>query len=564
MGARNWPKIISITGAVILLSWLLGWQLYLARADSQTTDEAVHISAGYSYLTTNDYRFNPEHPPLVKKLAALPLLFITINKPADGDSLWNKAGNFFYDSWRENRSYGEELMYQSGNDASLILFLSRIGPIILTVVLGLAIYGLSVYFWGYWGGLLSLGLYVFDPLINGHGHLVTTDIGASLGLLITLASSWFFLKNSHWSRAVWFGLALGVAMLMKFTLIIALPTLFILYVWHLYQNRSRFGAVFLGTIGKLVVAAIIAWLVIWAGYGFNTSLAPKVSSFSQSIACSYGCTNPYSTGISSLADKGYNILRLVLVPKDFYKGLALVLTHTSNGNGSFLLGHTSQTGWWYYFPILFFTKTPIPTLLLFALAITWLARGKIDRSKGGFLAVGAAVWMIFAMDSKADLGLRHILPIYPLLFILAGGLLANETTKAVRNVAWILAALLLVEFVRIQPFDMGYYNQFVGGSYHGYKIATDSNLDWGQDVFRIRDFIESHNLTNVTVDYGWDGQSALNYYGIQTRSKADFLADKSGYLIINASALPNSENDFLENLKPAYRISPAVFVYSFN
>ncbi len=557
-------KRVSIIGAVLLLLGFLGYQLYLAKADSQTTDEGVHLSAGLTYLKTNDYRFNPEHPTLTKKLAALPLLFININKPVNAQILWDKAGNFFYDSWPENRQYADKLMYESGNNADLIVFLSRLGPILLAVLLGLAIYALSVHFWGYLGGLLSLGLFVLDPTITAHSHLVTTDVAASLGLLLMLGTFYFFMKYRDWKRTIFLGLGIGIAMLSKFTLVIGLVELAILYLGYLILHRDNWVNVLKTTVGKGLVALIIAWGVIWAGYGFSIALAPKTSSIASSIKGSYEVDNSdFSPETERLADKTYSVARYFLLPRDYFKGLSLVFNHVENGHSSFLLGQTSNTGWWYYFPVLFLVKTPIITLLLFALACCLAIKDKKSRKIALYLSLGSFAFLLLAMQSKANLGLRHILPVYPPLFILAG-YLATSLSKKGGATLGILLVLAIVEFCRIQPFDMGYYNQLVGGSSNGYKIASDSNLDWGQDNKRIKSYIDKNNLADVTVVYNWSGWKALEYRGINYGDLESFLENKHGTFIINASALTDSKYDFLKNRAPDDYVSPGVLVYRFN
>src|SRR3990167_1077092 len=120
-----------VVGALLLLAIQTIIQVRLANTDSQTTDEAVHLSAGYTYLTRGDWRFNPEHPPLVKILAALPLLVIKPHVTPEMEANWVKAEPLFYDSWRENRSFGIELLYKSGNNPDQLLFWTRLPMVAL-------------------------------------------------------------------------------------------------------------------------------------------------------------------------------------------------------------------------------------------------------------------------------------------------------------------------------------------------------------------------------------------------------------------------------------------------
>lgn len=120
--------------AIILLAGQFVLQIFLANRDAQTTDESVHLLAGYTYLTKHDFRFNPEHPILVKLLAGAPLLLLRPNLPADFDQLWEKSSDFYYDNWAGNRRLGEEFLYQSGNNAEQLLFWGRVPIVILTLL----------------------------------------------------------------------------------------------------------------------------------------------------------------------------------------------------------------------------------------------------------------------------------------------------------------------------------------------------------------------------------------------------------------------------------------------
>ena len=221
-------KLLIILVSLILITQFI-FQLVLAKTDSQTTDEGVHLSAGYTYITKHDFRFNPEHPPLVKILAAIPLLILKPNTPADSE-YFDKGSNYYYDNWQENRAYGIDFLYGLRNNADLMLFAARIPMALLTLLLGLLIFIVSSKFWGTKAGLLSLILYTIEPIILAHGHLVTTDIGVALGYLLATYTLWVLMKDPKWRNVIWFGLALGVAELMKFTAIIFVPAILVLLI----------------------------------------------------------------------------------------------------------------------------------------------------------------------------------------------------------------------------------------------------------------------------------------------------------------------------------------------
>jgi len=555
-------KKILLGAAILVLLVQFGFQIYMAKSDSQTSDEGVHLLAGYTYLTKHDYRFNPEHPPLVKVLAATPLLFLKLNT-AEVDYYWEKSGDFLYDSWQENRTAAEKFLYSSGNNADQILFYARMPIVFLTLLLGLLIFAIAYRFWGPYGALVSTALYAFDPNIMAHGHLVTTDIGISIGFLLALSCGWLFLKNPSRRNILILGLGLGIAMLMKFTAIMLYPILIVLLTWHLFSVKAdwvkvkRYIISFIGVI-------LFSWLIIWAGYGFKSTLAPSATNVTQ-VAKNLNKPDailPITQDQTTIADKAYGAIRYVMIPREYFKGLFMVLTHVDNGHDSFLLGQFSKTGWWYYFPVVFSAKTTIPALLLILAGIYYVIKSKDKRN--AYFLVGALLYFAFAMTSKANLGLRHVLPVYPILYILAG-ILVVQKIKWFKIAIPILLVLIFAEFLAVKPFYLSYYNQFYGGMWNGYKVATDSNLDWGQDVKRIAEYLDRNpEINKPFVEYGWNGQDSLDYYNID---RSDFATN---YIVIGASAiqsvteLNNKNYQYLKGIKYFDRITPSVFVYSLN
>jgi len=553
-------KKIIVAAAIFLLLGQFVLELHLSRLDSQTTDEAVHLSAGYTYLTRFDFRFNPEHPDLVKLLAATPLLFLKINLPAD-NKYWDKAGDFFYDSWKDNRAFGEELMYQLGNDAGRVLFLARLPMAALTLLLGLLIFAIAMRFWGAAGGLFATVLYVFDPLVNAHGHLVTTDIAASAGYLLAIYAFWRFLQNPRWRNVFFLAGAVGLAQLTKYTQIILYPAVLVLLLYFVISHRQLKN--FWRLLGKILVAFALVWVIIWAGYGFKMSRVPYVSNFREQVLVPNGYSTLGLRGEAGIQET-LNVARWVLLPRDYYKGLTMVSLHASGGHDSFLLGQTSKKGWWYYFPVLLAAKTPLPTLIIFAAAtvlVLWKKRAPHSSFDAGrFFLLAAALYLAFAMTSKADLGVRHILPIYPLLFVISGAIFAVKV-RWLKVFAGLAAVALIFEFVLAYPYYLSYFNFVFGGTKDGYKVATDSNYDWGQDLYRIKKYLDANNLGEPFVEYTWAGESSLDYYGIKRRPLSEFKPGATGYLVIGATGLHSSQYDWLKSKSPYARITPGVFVY---
>jgi len=557
---------VLVAGLLLLIFAVV--QVRLATLDSQTSDEAVHLSAGYTYLTRGDYRFNPEHPPLVKILAALPLLVIQPNISPQSEQEWQKSDNFFYDSWRENRAFGNQFLYESGNDPDQILFWARLPIILITLVLGVSIFLITLKHWGSLASLVTTALFVTNPTVNGHGHLVTTDMAIALGFLLTIYSFYRLLEAPNWKRGLWFGAAFGLALLAKHTAVILLPTIVVLMlVWNSSSgNVTDWKRLWCG----LGLGLLLSWVLIWSGYGFHDRLLPKVESVSQEITQAKnesgikltGQSNPQPVVLESqVIDRTYNISRpiLSLLPGDYVKGVAFVLTHVGGGHDSYLLGQTSKTGWWYYFPVLLLLKTPLLALASIIGTVIIYFRSNSKDQLVKVLLIGSAVFFLVAMTSRANLGIRHILPIMPLLFISAGYALTKIKHAIYISVS--LIVVLLVTWAITFPTYLGYFNVLAGGSANGYRIATDSNLDWGQDLKRIKSYIDQENIDKVYLEYNWLPESALDHYlgDGSYQMLSEYIRGQNGTAIINAGNWvdPNINRPACYNQK---MITNAVFV----
>lgn len=542
----------------ISLALLLGQfvlQLNLARVDSQTTDEAVHLSAGYTYLTKGDFRFNPEHPVLIKAISAIPLLLMDVKLPANYDELWNRSGDYFYDSWRENRQFGEELLYESGNDPSELLFWGRFPMVLLTLVLGLTIFITTKKYFSHPGALVATAMFTLNPIVNAHGHLIATDIGVSLGYLLAIITFMNFLKDRSSRNLVYFALAFSFAQLVKYTAVILFPVIAILFVYACYVGFVKKGQR-VKVVLQVVIAMFAVWAIIWAGHGFKSERIPTVNSYSNATKSRNGAIVDYHVD-PSISDKVIRRISPLIVPRDYFKGLYLVFAHVEDGHDSYLLGQYSRVGWWYYFPVIFVAKNPIPTILLFAIGLVFAFRAGSKRREYVFIALASFLFLAFAMYSKANLGVRHILPFIVVLTVVTGGALAPAKNIFLKAVIGLAVVFLAVEFILAYPYYLSYFNQFFGGRDNGYKTAGDSNLDWGRDLKDIARYIKEHNLSPLYVEYGWNGEGALKYYGIESRGGAD--ESSRGYLIVGGTGVLSYP--WLDTVNIYDKVTPSVFVY---
>ncbi|MBI2097268.1 MAG: glycosyltransferase family 39 protein [Candidatus Sungbacteria bacterium] len=340
--SKTWQLPILILGAMFVL--MLG----SAVGDSLTMDELAHIPAGYSYVKLFDYRLNPEHPPLVKALAGIPLLFLDLKFPTDTKS-WAEDIN---GQWTQ----GTIFIFESGNNADQLIFWARLPMMLLTLFLGVLIYWWVLKNFGRKVAALTLALFAFSPTILAHGRLVTTDIGATLGFIIGIITYLRFLELPNWKNALIAGVAFGVAELLKFSTFLLVPMYgMLLIAWILTDlqiglgERIKKGAMLLG---KTVVIGAIGVIVISLVYAVFVMNYPAEKQLSDSTF------TLQSFGNRSLVDiQQWMVKNPVTRPfGHYYLGLLMVIQRAAGGNTAYFLGEVSSAGSRLYFPVMYLTK----------------------------------------------------------------------------------------------------------------------------------------------------------------------------------------------------------------
>jgi hypothetical protein len=484
---------------VIFSLWFIGANLWLAWAENQTIDEAAHITAGYSYITAKDFRLNPEHPPLLKELSALPLLALNVKDVKDLSG-WNSG-----DEWQA----GKEFVYSSPTSPRVIIFTARLMPIVVAFILGLLILALASYFTNRSWGLLAFGFYCFDPNILAHSHLVTTDIAAALGFLAALAALFYWANRPSLKRLALVGLAIGIALSLKFSLILVLPlALLILAASTFYFEKLKISTLkrFWLLTKRLLFICLIILGMVWLFYGFEVVKPSSSAALSGDLAKD----NAIFSRLQNFYVPLYSYLR----------GLGRVIVHsqaTDSPTPVYLLGNYS-TGSWYYFFVAMLVKTPLAIMAAALLALgvgikqmsNWLKRRQAITKPSFYilcLALFVAIYLISSMFVAINIGWRHILPIYPMLYILIAvalfklgqwPILGKLKLTALAIALWLgLAVSMGLQW----PYNLSYSNEAWPVINHqtNWPRLTDSNLDWGQDVYRLINYANSN--PNITFYY---------------------------------------------------------------
>ena len=355
---------------VFIMAFFLIVSFLNAKNDSATFDEVAHIPAGYSYLSEHDMRLNPEHPPLIKDLSAIPLLFLDLNFDTSQE-FWQKDVNGQWDA-------GRHLLYKSGNNPDAIIFWSRVPIILLSAALGLFIFKWVREIAGILPGLLALALYSFDPNILGHNHYVTTDIGIAAFLTFSFYYFIRFVKSPTWLNALVGGIFLGLLHLAKFSSIIAFPIFgLILITYPLFRippcNLAKNTKKRLQTIGTYLAKGAFAFFVsivmIWVVYFANTFNMPQ-ENLDKTLNYYFSLEDTNAKNIATNKTITYLNQNDFLRPLGEYGlGLAMVFKRVAGGNGAYFLGEVSSEAFPLYFPTVFLIKETIPFLSLMFLAI---------------------------------------------------------------------------------------------------------------------------------------------------------------------------------------------------
>jgi dolichyl-phosphate-mannose-protein mannosyltransferase len=502
----------AVLAAGLALLFVLG--LTSLRTKSAIYDEPVHFTAGYAAARFGEVRFNPDHPPLVGMMAAAPLLFSDVRFPADDPA------------WGMGRPYevGRRFLYR-WNDGDRLLARGR------TVILGLAA-GLAalVFFWtrALWGreaAAVALLLAVTSPDVLAHGQLVTTDLGATLFIFATVAAFQRVTERVTPARVALAGLALGAAFATKLSALILLPVLAVLAavvalrgeplpVGAGARTRARDKALVLA--GVLAAMGAIGLAVVWSAYRFRyaASSDPHVEA-----AIPWDRLRPEEP-LASLVD-GLRASRVL--PEGYLWGFVRFFEHQES-RPSFLLGERSDHGFAAFFPVSFAVKTPVALLILLAIAVVLAARGR-RRREDVFLWVPVLLYAAVSLTRGINIGHRHLLPLYPFLFVIAGRTAhwaASSTRRAPRVAVGALLAWHLGAALWIHPHYLAYFNELAGGPSRAYHLLVDSSLDWGQDLKGLKPYMQAHGIPRLKLSYFGTADPA--YYGIEADLLPSYLA----------------------------------------
>lgn len=471
--------------AVLLSGMLLAVvvvSLLLLSQKGLFIDDSMHMPAGYSYLLTRDYRLNQEHPPLIKLLSGL--------------GLWKLHPSFPFESpgWQQAATPGdpedgmeriEEAFFESNaKQFQQIAFYGRLPVLVIPLLLLLAVWWITRQLFGPVPALIAVFLTATEPNIIGNAIVVQNDVAAALALVLFVIAVKRFLTDARMTGAFVLGGALGLALVTKYSLIVLVPVACaIVIAWAMYRLIRKRSSLAADVLSSLVVF-VTAYVILIAFYAFH--------------------------------------IDRTLLPRYFVSGIDMVVQDSREGRPAFLLGQISDTGWWYYFPVAFALKTTIPFLLASIGGLVWAVYQVLARKRYVvlYILLPGIFYLALTMTSHLNIGVRHLLPMFPFAAIAGAGFIAAVVKFGLtrdRRLGVALVAITLVPGLVIAvsafPNYLTYFSPLAGGAARGWQALSDSNVETGQEVKPLARYLKEHGENRVTGIMV--GGEFLRFYGIQ-------------------------------------------------
>jgi len=496
------PASVSLSPrrAALLAALLLAVQASLLIGSglqtSQAFDEANHLGAGLMYLKHGDFSRNPEHPPLVKMLVALPLLSIGLKEPPTSHIPLFKGND---------STFGTQLLYSRGPDWQPILMRGRAVIMLFTLTLGILLFLATEEAFGPLAALFALFFYVFQPLLLANGNIITTDMALACLLFASVYTFYRLCRRPSPARFALCAVATCLTIVCKHSGILVLPILSLLALFDVFlpiadepgsrQQRLRRNGL------AICALLVIGYIGIWAIYGFRyyeLHIFPPITPWAAQLS-------PFKRGLLLFLNRHH------LFPAPYLYGWVDILRIPST-RPSFILGHIYPSSRWFFFPAAFAIKTTLG-LLVFLLLLPF-ARLINQRRQLVFFAIPAAFFFTVCMLSMMNGGARYLIPMYPYLILLAGASAAAiyQRSTLSRIAVSTLLFLSLLSTLHSYPDFFAYSNELFGGPSHAYRSLTDSDGDWGQGLKFTSTYLAQHPDSNCWFDYyGNPGMDFANF-----------------------------------------------------
>ena len=539
----------------------------LVRRESLTFDEGNHMFAGYMMWKTADYGLNPEHPPLVKFLATVPLL---------REQMWVpplQGRDFKKEAYLDGRDW----LARNDGASQRLVFRMRMAAGLLAWGLALVVFFAAREWFGTGAALVALALLVFDPNVMAHSALVTTDAGVSLFFLASIYAFYRYVSRPTLARLIAVGGVAGSLAATKHSGILVIPMMLPVVLYEVFRaDRGTRWRQALRLCGASAAIVAIAVAILWAFYGFRYAARPAGLALSTPLTAYVGPLNHFDAAVVLFFARHH------LLPESYLMGLVDV-KRMAQWYPTFIFGKVHAHGVWYYFPAVILIKTTMGLLLLCGLAIYAAVTGRIGRMRElVYVLAPPLVYLLIAMASGIDIGARHILPLYAMAFIFAAAGIAALARES-RRWALVGAALVAAHIagsLMTYPHQMAFANLAWGGEKNTHNLLSDANADWAQELYQVKAWQDRHPAEECWFAYFARPEIDPATYGIRCHAlpTVDTLwlggwettpPVIHGTVLISAGDLSGCEwpssgvnpyRDF-QTIKPDEVIDESVFVY---
>jgi 4-amino-4-deoxy-L-arabinose transferase-like glycosyltransferase len=538
---------------VVLLAQMAVAMVIAAIQQTPTIDEPVYVGTAAVYLRRHSLQDNPEHPPLGKLIieSGVAAAHPNIDPAFRGDA----------------QATGRHLLYESGNDAGRLLLWARLPMIVLTLLLGLVVFGfardvaralagdVAGDVAGAAAGLVALALYAFSPDIIANGSLATLDVPAA-GFLLTAAWCLWRARRRPARYLPLAGAALGAAIATKMSVLAAVPVLLPLTAWSVWvPGRSDRARSLPRRVGAAAGAAagvtLLAVGVVWATY---LAVDPRLR----------WATPPGTPVINGL--RGL-VVDWLPFPRPYRDGMRIQFGFENARWGGFLFGRQYVGSLWYYLPAALLVKTPLGMLALWlAGAVAMVATPRL-RPAALYVLVPAAFLMAVELTESRNLGVRYVIFV-PMFLAVAAACAVPVAIAGQRR--WALAGVAaLTLFVSVSslhtfPYYLPYSNEAFGGPAKTYLRLHDSNVDWGQDLGRLADRLRQR-YRGERVWLVYKGSGVPSYYGIAARDPRTVPpAEVRGLLVVSNSRVDRPDarlTALIDSSTPIDEVGHSITIY---
>lgn len=562
-------KYVTIIAVIILaMSFFLNLASSIDRNGAY--DENTYTTTAIQHYKTGQIIYNVEHPPLSKYLIGFPLNFLNLKIPQEIYTSTSRPLEF-----AEITKVTQKFLFEMGNNVDEILFWARIPIMLVSLLGGIYVFRWSKELFGDKVALVTTFLYAFNPTIIANAGLATTDMTAMVFMFISGYYFWKYVKAPSKSSLVKVGVTFGLTLLSKHTALYLIPIFALILFWQKFSLDSiGLKDKVKQSITPLFLIIILGTFVLNAGYLFQGTLSP-ISNYKY-----YGPI--IMEKISEMDDYSKRTVLNTFVkiplplPESYVKGMIFDMLFSQKDYRSYLNGQIFYGRNVLYFPTAVLFKNPIPFLLLVFAGLALMVKN--HKSDEYYLLIPAIfILFLFTFVTKFNVGVRHIMPIFPFLLVFCGKgieFLMRSNKKLI-----ILSVLLIwyaFSAISVYPHYLAYFNELAGGPDNGYKYLIDSNLDWGQDLKGLRTFMLENGISKIKLSYF--GTADPSYYNLSYERMMDTTPfnltanlncePTDGLIAISATNLFGMGRmepdcfDWIKKYEPIEKIGYSIFVYN--